>query len=127
MSRTYFLRPVAVAAALALSAMLAMPTQARDDEAKEALARAEAKMEMVTRSGNPPATQSNAFMNAQRKIEAAHMAMRDNDNREAELLATEAEVWAEATAVLTELTALDRQRAELDRSVNILATEIGRN
>lgn len=118
---------VMVAASLALSALLALPAQARDDEAKEALARAEAKMEMVARSGNPPATGSTAFMNAQRKIEAAQVALRSDDNREAELLATEAEVWAEATAALGELTALDRQRAELDRSVNILATEVGRN
>ncbi len=125
--RTKSLRSVsAFLATLTLAGAMAMPATANEADARTALARAEAKVEVVARSGVPPSTQSNAFAIAQQKIDAAKDAFRRDKNRFAEYYAMEAEVWAEVAASNNELTGLERTRAELARAVDILAVEINK-
>lgn len=121
-----FSRMATLLAALALTSLLVLPALAGEDEAQQALARAEAKIEMVTRSGNPPATQSQAFTIAQRKIMEAREALRRDRNKEAEYISMEAEVWAEAAAAMNDLAGMERTRMEMARAVDILAVEVGR-
>jgi hypothetical protein len=113
-------------AAVVVTVAFVVPAFAGEDEARTALARAEAKVEVVARSGVPPATQSNAFIIAQQKIDGAREAFRRDRNRDAEYLAMEAEVWAEVAASANELAGLERTRIELARAVDILAVEVGK-
>jgi hypothetical protein len=115
-----------LAAITLTGALSCMTAGANEADARLALTRAEAKIEVVARSGVAPSTQSNAFVIAQQKVDAAKDAFRRDKNRFAEYYAMEAEVWAEVAASNNELAGLERTRGELARAVDILAVEINK-
>jgi hypothetical protein len=110
---------------LATLAIFAAPQvlAASDSDAEIAITRADAKVEMVAKSG-APVTQNSSFMLAQQKLNDARNAYDRNRNEHAEWYAQESEVWAEVAAQMIELDGLENTRIELDRSVAILDAEI---
>jgi hypothetical protein len=92
-------------------------------EASVAIARAEAKVELVSRE-SPAATQDPSFAAAQSKLNEARAAAARNQDQAAEWRANEAEQFADITAGGAQLAGLERTRAQVGHAVEVLASEV---
>jgi len=105
---------------------LSQPAHADERDAKNAIMRAEAKIELVLRE-TPNATQDPSFAVAREKIIQARTALDRNKDQQAEWFANEAELLTELTAGAAQLAGLERTRLEVRRSVDILESELRNN
>ena len=93
--------------------------------AKLAIARAQANIDMVSKE-NPAATREQSFASAQAKLAEANVAISQDDNRQAEWLANEAEMLADMTAGNAKLAGLEQTRSAVAHDVNILEVELSK-
>jgi hypothetical protein len=117
-------RPKTFASARAIALSLAMtfaaaPAFAGESEAKDALQRAEVKIETVTRqAGRASDIGDQSFNMAQERVESAREAIKDAKYDRAEMLADEASVLADLTVERAVLAALKTSQANLMQSVS---------
>jgi hypothetical protein len=93
--------------------------------AKLAITRAQANIDMVSKE-NPAATNDPAFASAQDKVAQANIAIRHDDNRQAEWLANEAELLVDTTAGNAKLAGLEHTRSVVAHDVDILELELSK-
>lgn len=126
---THFLAPgdrwrhAAIAIALTASATFAPAASANDAEAKVAITRAEAKIDLISRE-TPAATQNPSFTRAHDRLDQAREALKRGRDQQAEWLANEAELASDATVSAAQLAQLELSRAELGHAVNVLELEL---
>jgi len=116
-------RTAALGLILAAGVAFAPTAFAKDNEAKFAITRAEAKIDLISRE-TPSATQNPSFARAQDKLSQARDALSHGKDQQAEWLATEAELATDATASTAQLAELQRLRAELGHAVDVLESEL---
>jgi len=113
----------AVPAALLLALLLASQSvQADERSAQLAISQAAAKLDLVTKQG-AAVTNHPSFMSAQKKMQAAELAYKDDDDQEAEWRAQEAGIYAEIALEASQLASLHASQRELENSVRILRSE----
>lgn len=121
---TSFARPArALVAGALLSAGLLAPAFAAEIDAKLAIARAQASIDLISKE-NPAATSEQSFVRAQQALLNARDAEGKNDNREAVWFATESEVMAERTLAAAKLAELEKVRLATNTNANILQLEL---
>jgi hypothetical protein len=113
----------ALVAAALLSAGFLSPAFAAELDAKLAIARAQASIDLISKE-NPAATSEQSFVRAQQALLNAQDAERKNDNREAVWFATESEVMAERTLAAAKLADLEKARLATNTNANILQLEL---
>jgi len=106
-----------------LSAGLFAPAFAAEIDAKLAIARAQASIDLISKE-NPAATSEQSFVRAQQALLNAQDAERKNDNREAVWFAAESEVMAERTLAAAKLAELEKVRLATNTNANILQLEL---
>ena len=109
----------AFAFAAALTMTFAAPAFASEQEAEDALKRAEIKIETVTRqAGVSGDTGDQSFNMARERVEAARAEMKDGKYDRAEMLATEAAVLADLTAERATLATLKANQNTLSQTIS---------
>ena len=118
-------RILPIVAGTLLSMALIGPALAESAElnAKLAIARAQASIDLVSKE-NPAQTRDQSFTDAQQRLSDAHTAIDRHHHREARWFANEAELLADTTAGSAKLAGLERTRAEVAHSVDVLTVEI---
>ncbi|WP_041793939.1 hypothetical protein [Pararhodospirillum photometricum] len=111
----------AVACTASLGSAYADDLNTRPD-ARTAIARAEAKIELVSRE-SPAATQYPSFSMAQEKLKEARAASARGNDQQAQWRASEAELLADTTAGTSRLSSLERIRTETSHSIKMLTSE----
>jgi hypothetical protein len=96
---------------------------AGEDAAMVAIARAEAKIDLISRE-TPAATHNPSFSVAHDKLTQARDAAEHHKNQKAEWLANEAELLADNTAGSAKLAELEASRAQISHDVDILELEL---
>lgn len=109
--------------AASIAGMCYLPAQADEAAAKVAIARAEAKIDLITNE-TPAATQNASFAVAHDKLTQARDAIAHNKDQKAEWLANEAELMADNTAGAAQLAELEVSRAKISHDVDVLETEL---
>jgi len=117
------LRVLATSALLSVCLSGAALADTSKMDAKLAVARAQASIELVSKE-NPAATRDQSFTDAQKKLADATVALDDNKNQQALWLAHEAELMATTTAGAAKLAGLVQTRTEIARNIDILETEL---
>jgi hypothetical protein len=111
-------------ATLLVAGLCWLPAAKADQaEATVAIARAEAKIDLVSHE-SAAATQNRSFSTAQGKLTEAHAALSRNQDQKAEWLANEAELLADITAGSAQLAGLERTRAQVSHDADVLGSEI---
>lgn len=113
---------LSAASALALTVAMTFavaPAFAGETEAKDALQRAEVKIETVTRqAGRASDIGDQSFIMAKERVETAREAIKDAKYDRAEMLADEASVLADLTVERAVLAALKTSQASLMQTVS---------
>lgn len=114
---------LAAGVVLAAGACYLPAAQANEAGAKIAIARAEAKIDLISRE-TPAATQSPSFAIAHEKLTQARAAMVHEKDQQAEWLANEAELLADTTAGSAQLAQMEASRAQVSHDVDVLESEL---
>ena len=102
--------------------LMAAPAWAGKAEALDALARADAKMEVVTRqSGQSGGQHDQGFTVARERLGEARAALQKRNYDSAEMLADEASLMAELAVEKVKLTALQTSYTNMLRATSIVA------
>ena len=117
------LRAVAAFILAVSSAFVPAAYAAGNAEAKGAIIRAEAKIDLISRE-TPAATQNPSFSRAHDRLDQSRDALKRGRDQEAEWLANEAELASDATASAAQLAQLERSRTELEQAVRVLESEL---
>jgi hypothetical protein len=110
-------------AAVLLSVGAFAPAFAAELDAKLAIARAQASIDLISKE-NPVATADPSFVRAQESLVNARDAEARDDNREAVWFATESELMAERTLAAAKLAELEKVRLATNTNANILQLEL---
>lgn len=113
-----------VAGVALVAGMCSLPAaNANEADAKVAIARAEAKIDLISQE-YPAATHNPSFSVAHEKLTQARNAVAHNKDQQAEWLATEAELLADTTAGAAKLAQMEVSRTQISHDVDILELEL---
>jgi len=116
----------ALAASAFLFAGLSAPAFANDTDAKLAISRAQANLELISKE-SPAGTRDESFVRAQQKIIAAQAELTAGNEDSAVWRANEAELLADTALASARLISLEQEHRSMRSAMDALQLEILRN
>lgn len=115
-----------IATGVLFTACLSTPAFANDADAKLAIGRAQANLELISKE-SPTGTSDRSYVRAQQKLVDARTQLTAGRETEAEWLAHEAELLADTALASARLISLEQEHRSVRTAVDALQLEIRRN